>query len=1536
MATLTRLYGASPLNADDATRLAFTNDFDGTQSVALDNIADADFKSMLTLSWLIQARVANAGGDDTYRLLVRIVNDPDGTPTYLAGADSSGGYTEVVANLNGVTTDTNYGPTAFAYVNTSAAKSLWDGAVIQLWQNYSQNKGKDGNHIEIDLAYFDGTYTPGYEATGGEALGGITLSASGTSAKPAYSATGGITLGGITLSGSGTFVDTTVTRTVSRYTQANYLGEPIEVYGSFNRSSNAFTATASFALGGVTFAGSGTSAVPAYSATGNEALGGITLSASGTAAVPAYTATGAVALGGIVPVVTGTLYNPANPVFTITGMLNTAKVEVTYTPTNGLLYGGYAEVEVDGTYYRAPPLYQSEGVAALYTTVFGLESGQTYNVRTTFEVRDPTLASSWLITENGIADTGFDVLYSQQNVTGTTLKTGEPVFKVSRTSLYINTVTGSDSNDGLSVGQAVASWNKIETLITNGLGGYDIYYVGKCNFPTDAFVTNISGASDDWNSIRPYDSNAELNGYTELTPSWTNEGDGVWSCSTSLPIGRVAYDRSGVETILWPCKALDGANNYAAGSDPVALALMNTSSVGKANGTISNVTRLTSPNRWEITTSAAHGLATDDWVRLVDIVGEFREAWKEELHKLHKITVTATDKFTVLSASSANFRGSYQSGGEWETQRIQQGFHWDSVANKLYVRLYGDATPTTVKVAHLNYPLGLGSGGVGVDYMYLDLRLGLAGKWRDKSGSIERYCETVSDIGHVRLIDCNHIIITGTSAGPGIWLDQVNPCADIIIKDWTKVTKRNWLFMRGDGSDADETFWDSTPITKFYQEHSWRFIQHSLAAQPGVIYIQGGERLILKNVSIEDSNTGVYIGATGSNIIKNVDCDNVTVKYAEDPFEFEGGDDRNIAVFNSHTQDADNLASMAPENTGPIFIVNNYAINNHISGWVKIGVGSATVGKTFCIVANNTFHTSREADQWNSSTIHFQTIVGGIVAVNNLVVTYSSPDISGLFDGGRGCDDLGRINYFNNNIYYQQPYGDRGNINVTASSQNVITGSVASGSLTSTYVRDGTSEILRAASGLLNVELTFNVGAGNKARNFFMFGRGSSTNPGTNIQVYNTNTTGWETLVTLKDSTAALKIGSRLTSNDYTAANGDVKLRFYSTAGSPSTFDVLVDYIAVNQLEINWTTNAGTISYYQSFADLTAARGADEVYVASMVLNNEIPFNTTTGQALTAYRDSGIDFLGITNIASYDGYRNTDVPIGYFGYFTYIGYQAVGAVTLGGVTFSGSGTSAVPAYTATSNFTLGGITLSGSGTSTVPAYTSTSAFALGGVTLAGVGFYSTFPFTATAAVDLGGITLAGSGTSAVPTYSATSAFNLGGITLAGVGVTSFAHTATGNEVLGGIVLAGSGTSTAPAYSATSSFLLGGITLAGTGTATIPAYTATVNFSLGGIVLVGAGTSTVPAYSATGNESLGGIVLAAAGLSTIPAYTATGGILLGGVTFNIVGSYLSGSVFIASGNLQLAGIKFESGVGYAEPAFQGSIYAALYHQFNIDN
>lgn len=154
MATLTPINAASPLDTSNDTRAAFaagSNNSSETLSFALDNV-DELFESMTTASWTIEYR-QQGRSDDTLTLRLRVMSGA----TVLAAADAGGTFVTANADVQSAT-DVTTGPTAFAYVNTTATKTEWDAATVEIQQFYIQNMGPDSAFIEVDWFQLTGTY----------------------------------------------------------------------------------------------------------------------------------------------------------------------------------------------------------------------------------------------------------------------------------------------------------------------------------------------------------------------------------------------------------------------------------------------------------------------------------------------------------------------------------------------------------------------------------------------------------------------------------------------------------------------------------------------------------------------------------------------------------------------------------------------------------------------------------------------------------------------------------------------------------------------------------------------------------------------------------------------------------------------------------------------------------------------------------------------------------------------------------------------------------------------------------------------------------------------------------------------------------------------------------------------------------------------------------------------------------------------------------------------------------------------------------
>ena len=152
MTTLPTIVAASPLNASDDSRQAFTPRQTETRSFTLGN-TPVNFDFMNSLDFTIEYRVQSRN-DDIVGLRVRIVNGA----TILAASNSGGTFFSVNPTVTN-TSDFTDGPNSFPYVNTGASKATWDGASVEIEQTYNQTMGPDDAFLEIDYFELTGDYT---------------------------------------------------------------------------------------------------------------------------------------------------------------------------------------------------------------------------------------------------------------------------------------------------------------------------------------------------------------------------------------------------------------------------------------------------------------------------------------------------------------------------------------------------------------------------------------------------------------------------------------------------------------------------------------------------------------------------------------------------------------------------------------------------------------------------------------------------------------------------------------------------------------------------------------------------------------------------------------------------------------------------------------------------------------------------------------------------------------------------------------------------------------------------------------------------------------------------------------------------------------------------------------------------------------------------------------------------------------------------------------------------------------------------------
>lgn len=135
----------------------------------------ADFDAIIDLSWQVRYSADSDVGDDTLTFGIRIVNGAQ----ILAAADSGGAFQTIRTGENTTWSLllTNSPVTAFSYVNTSAIKSTWDGAEVELRSTHAQNMGPDDNGVVVDTLQFTGNYTQTVAGTGSAYLRRTPISA---------------------------------------------------------------------------------------------------------------------------------------------------------------------------------------------------------------------------------------------------------------------------------------------------------------------------------------------------------------------------------------------------------------------------------------------------------------------------------------------------------------------------------------------------------------------------------------------------------------------------------------------------------------------------------------------------------------------------------------------------------------------------------------------------------------------------------------------------------------------------------------------------------------------------------------------------------------------------------------------------------------------------------------------------------------------------------------------------------------------------------------------------------------------------------------------------------------------------------------------------------------------------------------------------------------------------------------------------------------------------------------------------------------
>lgn len=219
---------------------------------------------------------------------------------------------------------------------------------------------------------------------------------------------------------------------------------------------------------------------------------------------------------------------PSSLSVTATPLFNRIAVQVDGDPTDilaGSTMEGFIDYLKDGKWRCGTVLKKRYGANEYYGNCFNLREATEYGVRTTVRIRnaDGILAREYV---------------SQATVT--TKDSTVPIDEGDRIAVYVDAVSGSNSNDGLTPatpkkdldGSGTESVNDL--ILADNDRGYDIYvmngaWVGAAT--ATRRLIGIRGAANNWIRILPYDANAKITCAQALNGTWTDEGSGIFSMS---------------------------------------------------------------------------------------------------------------------------------------------------------------------------------------------------------------------------------------------------------------------------------------------------------------------------------------------------------------------------------------------------------------------------------------------------------------------------------------------------------------------------------------------------------------------------------------------------------------------------------------------------------------------------------------------------------------------------------------------------------------------------------------------------------------------------------------------------------------------------------------------------------------------------------------------------------------------------------------------------------------------------------------------
>lgn len=253
-------------------------------------------------------------------------------------------------------------------------------------------------------------------------------------------------------------------------------------------------------------------------------------------------------------------------------------------------------------------------------------------------------------------------------------------------------------------------------------------------------------------------------------------------------------------------------------------------------------------------------------------------------------------------------------------------------------------------------------------------------------------------------------------------------------------------------------------------------------------------------------------------------------------------------------------------------------------------------------------------------------------------------------------------------------------------------------------------------------------------------------------------------------------------------------------------------------------------------------------------------------------------------------------------------YTASGAVTIGGVTSSGSGTFTPPTYTAAGAVTAAAATTAGAGTFTPPTYEATGAVTTGAATASGTGIFSTAVYQATGAVTSGVTTTAGAGTFVSPTYTGNGAATTAAVSSAGSGtVTNPVYSSNGAVTSPAATSQGSGIFATAVFTGLGSVTAGKATTSGIGTFTVPQYTGNGNVTTRGATTSGIGTFQKPFFTGQGSANVGPATTSGIGTFTPLTYSGNGAVTTAPITSQGAATFVR-PTYTGVGNVTIRGAR----------------------------